>query len=111
MKRQVNFLDEAEAYRFTLADDEDVTFEISKDTLSFNANSFYGCFFKGIDEKPEYKLLEPPAELNGQAKHVYDTVKVIFKKACESIDEDWFKQPVSDDQSLTDLEKVANQRS
>lgn len=90
MKRQVSFADEAEAYRFVLADNEDVAFEISKDTLTFDSDDFYRLFFKGLDEKPEYEVANPDGKLKGQAKHVFDTVAAIFKKACDSIDAAWF---------------------
>ena len=90
MKRQVSFSNEPEAYRFTLVGANDVSFEISKNTLAFSTNEFYKLFFKGLDEKPEYEVAKPDEELAGQAKHVFDTVAAIFKKACDSIDADWF---------------------
>lgn len=90
MKRQVSFTDEAKAYLFTLMGEEDAYFEIRKDTLAFSSNDFYQLFFKGLDEKPEYEVVNPGDELKGQAKHVFDTVVAIFKKACDSIDADWF---------------------
>ncbi|WP_139652317.1 hypothetical protein [Raoultibacter phocaeensis] len=80
MKKQVNFEDAVEAYRF----------EVSKSTLAFNADSFYKCFFKGLDEKPLYELIKPPSDLDIKAKHVFATVEAIFKKTCDSIDEKWF---------------------
>lgn len=104
MKRQVSFADEAEAYRFTLVDKEVVTFEIRKDTLAFNSNDFYRLFFKGLDEKPEYEVVNSDGELKGQAKHVFDTVAAVFKKACDSIDATWFaktEEPVAE--TLDDL--------
>jgi len=92
MKRQVSFADEAEAYRFALVDKENVTFEIRKDTLAFKTNEFYRLFFKGLDEKPEYEVVNPGGELKGQAKHVFDTVAAVFKTACDSIDAAWFAE-------------------
>lgn len=92
MKRQVSFTDEAEAYRFTPQYKEDGAFEIRKDTLVFNSNDFYQLFFKGLDAKPEYEVVNSGAELKGQAKHVFDTVSDIFKKACDSIDDAWFSK-------------------
>lgn len=93
MKKQVSFSDEPKAYRFALAGDDDVTFEISKETLTFSSNDFYKLFFKKLDEKPEYELVKPGEELKGQAKHVFDTVAAILKKTCDSIDAGWFKEP------------------
>lgn len=92
MKKQINFSDEPQAYRFAL-EGNDVYFEIKKDSLAFSSNDFYELFFKGMDEKPEYELVKPDGELKGQAKHVYDTVAAILKKTCDSIDADWFKVP------------------
>jgi len=91
MTKQINFLDETNAYRFELKGNDDAVFEISKDTLIFNSNDFYRLFFKGLEEKPEYELVTPDIELKGQAKHVFDTVAAILKKAFDSIDADWFK--------------------
>lgn len=107
MKRQVSFADDAEAYRFALTDKEDAIFEIRKDTLAFNSNDFYRLFFKGLDDKPEYEVVHPDGELKGQAKHVFDTVTAIFKKACDSIDVAWFaktEEPV--DETLDDLNEM-----
>ena len=78
MKRQVSFTDEAEAYRFMPQYKEDGAFEIRKDTLVFNSNDFYQLFFKGLDAKPEYEVVNSGAELKGQAKHVFDTVSDIM---------------------------------
>jgi len=104
MKRQVRFVDDIDAYHFILNESESISFSLSKDTLSFSANDFYRCFFKGIDEKPDYVLTCPDDELKGQPKHVFDTVEAIFKKACDSTDENWFKkQEDADAQNLPDL--------
>lgn len=92
MKKQVNFAETAEGYIFSSDDDiETNVFMVDKDTLIFNTNDFYEHFFKGLSEKPEYTLSQPIDELKGKAKHVYDTVAAIFKKACVSIEESWFQ--------------------
>lgn len=90
MKRQIRFTDEVAAYRFTSVDNDTAIFEIKKDTLTFSSGSFYKAFFKGLTEKPEYELIMSADGLKGQAKHVFDTVSAIFKKACDSIDDAWF---------------------
>ena len=96
MKRQVSFEETNEAYRFALVGDDVAVFEIAKNTLAFSSNNFYRCFFQGLDEKPEYELLRPTEELQRQAKHVFETVEVIFKKSCDSIDVAWFGGPIDD---------------
>lgn len=96
MKRQVSFEETAEAYRFTLADDESMSFEISKSTLEFNSKAFYETFFKGLHEAPDYELLEPAAKLEKTSKHVYSTVSSIFKTTCEKIDPTWFPDKTGD---------------
>lgn len=90
MKRQVSFEETAEAYRFTLVDDESKAFEISKDTLEFNSKVFYETFFKGLDKAPDYELIEPDTELEKTSKHVYSTVSSIFQSTCSKIDPTWF---------------------
>lgn len=90
MKRQVSFEDTQDSYRFVLVGDGETAFEIGKGTLTFSTNDFYKLFFMGLKEKPEYELVQPADSLQGQAKHVFDTVKAIFKKACDSIDASWF---------------------
>lgn len=102
MKRQIKFADEESVYRFILVDDDSVTFDIQKSTLSFNTSKFYECFFKGIREKPEYELLPLAGDIKGQAKHVYETVKDILDKACTSIEEKWF---VEDNIQTTEEDK------
>lgn len=47
MKRQVNFEDAQDSYRFVLVGDEETAFEISKGTLTFSTNDFYKLFFMG----------------------------------------------------------------
>ncbi len=91
MKKQINFSDESTAYRFTL-EAKNTVFEICKDTLVFSSENFYKIFFQGLEEKPEYELVNSGEELKGQAKHVFDTVAAILKKACESIDASWFEE-------------------
>lgn len=106
MKKQVSFEETDEAYCFALVDDDNATFEIAKSTLAFNSNDFYRCFFKGLDEKPEYEVLQPTEELQRQAKHVFETVEAVFKKACESIDSAWFAaNEKQDDEPADDLNK------
>lgn len=96
MKRQVRFVDDAQSYRFELVDGNDAVFEISKDTLVFSAKDFYATFFKDLDSKPVYELVQPTDALSGQPKHVFETVEAIFKKTCDSIDGGWFKEPASE---------------
>lgn len=100
MKKQINFSDGENSYCFTLKEDNKVIFKISKETLVFSSDDFYKLFFQGLDEKPEYDLINSGDELKGQAKHVFETVDAILKKTCSSIDADWFKE--SDDQSVAD---------
>lgn len=97
MKKRINFASEPTVYRFTLEDESEKVFEIAKNTLTFSSDDFYKLFFRGLNEKPEYELVKPTEELRGQAKHVFDTVAAILKKACDSIDANWFK--VSDEQT------------
>lgn len=105
MKKQINFSDKPQAYCFAL-EGNSIDFEIKKDSLTFNSNDFYELFFKGIDEKPEYELVNPDGELKGQAKHVFDTVAAILKKACDSIDANWFK--ASDEQTDNSSDNASN---
>lgn len=89
MKRQVRFEETGDKYLFS-DDDRGSVFTIMKDTLIFSSNDFYQAFFKDLEEKPDYQLINPTAKLTGQAKHVFDTVEAIFKKSCGSIDDRWF---------------------
>ena len=110
MKRRVSFEETNEAYRFALVGDDGTVFEIAKNTLAFSSNNFYRCFFKGLDEKPEYELLRPTEELQRQAKHVFETVEAIFKKACASIDATWFAvDEKQDDEPIDDLNERTSQ--
>lgn len=52
----------------------------------------YDELSQGYNAKPEYEVVNSGAELKGQAKHVFDTVSDIFKKACDSIDDAWFSK-------------------
>lgn len=93
MKKHINFSDESTAYLFMLDGDDGKLFEIGKDTLVFSSDDFYRLFFQGLDEKPDYELVNTGDDLSGQAKHIFDTVDAILKKACDSINADWFKTP------------------
>lgn len=106
MKKQARFEETDETYRFTLIGNDEAVFEIDKKTLAFSSSDFYGCFFKKLNEKPEYELLQPTEKLHRQANHVFETVEAIFKKSCDSIDASWFEtDEKQDDEPNNDLNK------
>ena len=107
MKKQVSFEDAQDSYRFSLVGHSDSTFVISKDTLTFSSNDFYKTFFKGLSEKPEYELVQPKEKLQDQAKHIFDTVGAILKKACDSIDATWFIETEEPTTEETDKENIS----
>ena len=97
MSSKISFQETEDAYLFSSAEDEPKVFAIKKDDLIFDAGKFYECFFKDLEEKPEYQLVSESETLAGQAKHIFTTVETILNETCNGISGNWFKDVMSQD--------------
>lgn len=95
MKKQIEFFESDTSYQFYLPENKDNAFEISKETLVFDTNRFFCCFFSSLEEKPQYEVSSSQTELDAKALYIIKTVSAILEKSCNSIDEKWFNDTSS----------------
>lgn len=102
MKKQIEFLESDTSYQFYLPENKDDAFEISKETLVFDANRFFQCFFSTLEKKPQYEISSPQANLDATASYIIKTVSAILEKSCNSIDEEWFNDGISTEETSSE---------
>lgn len=108
MKKQIKFIESETAYRFESAD-QDRSFELCKSDLSFSSTKFYECFFKGLEEIPEYELIGLNGKPGPQTLHVYKTVEKILAETCKKLDASWFVATAQDGEHGESAEESADQ--
>ncbi len=101
MRRIVEFNDLDTEYVFF--ENEKNVFEISKTELQFDAKKFYQAFFSNGKDFTEIELREPE-NMDKKAKHVFSTVKLLFREICDRLNEE-FKDEVNQKKGLEENKK------